>query len=79
MELGGGCPGRDTSTWTPDDIFEVPCPACGTLIEFFKDDRRRPCPTCGLSLANPRLSAACATWCSAAERCAQARGESLNR
>jgi hypothetical protein len=79
MELGGGCPGRDTSTWTSDDIFEVPCPVCGESIEFFKDDRRRPCSRCGFIVANPRLDEGCASWCSAAERCAQARGESLNR
>jgi len=27
MDHAQGCPGRDRSNWTPDDIFEVPCAA----------------------------------------------------
>ena len=42
-----GCPGRDRSSWTADDIFDVACPFCGTQTEFFRDDMKRTCPGCG--------------------------------
>ena len=64
-----GCPGRDRSSWTADDIFEVACPSCGTLVEFFKDDRRRDCPSCGGCMVNPKRALSCAEWCASAESC----------
>jgi len=73
MELSRGCPGKDRSTWTADDIFEVPCSSCGTALEFFKDDARRYCPKCGTCVPNPELDIGCAAWCAAAEKCSVAR------
>jgi hypothetical protein len=68
-----GCPGQDRRTWTPDDIFEVPCAGCGAPVEFFKDDARRRCTTCGATNPNPRQAAGCASWCAAAEKCSVGR------
>ena len=48
------CPGPGTRAWGPEAIFESPCPHCGELIEFFKDDKQRPCPACGKSALNPQ-------------------------
>ncbi len=64
-----GCPGRDRSSWTPDDIFDVACPACGTQVEFFKDDKRRRCPDCGVCIVNPKEARSCADWCASADKC----------
>lgn len=63
------CPGQDTRYWRPGDIFETPCPSCGTPIEFFKDDASRPCPSCQMRVRNPRLSTGCAQWCDRADEC----------
>jgi hypothetical protein len=63
------CPGQDTRFWTPDAIFEVPCQACGTSVEFFKTDARRRCPKCGKRIQNPRISLGCARWCAYAKEC----------
>lgn len=63
------CPGQDTRYWRPDDIFNVPCASCGTLIEFFKDDASRRCPKCSTRVQNPRLTMGCAQWCEHAEEC----------
>jgi hypothetical protein len=73
MELGRGCPGRDRSSWTPDDIFDVMCPECGAPVEFFKDDVRRHCSRCRACIPNPRRDVSCATWCAAADKCSRAR------
>ncbi len=68
-----GCPGRDLSSWTPDDIFEVACGACGTAVEFFKDDAKRMCPGCGACIPNPRQKVGCAAWCASADKCSIGR------
>lgn len=73
MDLSRGCPGRDRSSWTPDDIFEVPCSSCGAPVEFFKDDARRYCPSCGVCAPNPRHDVGCAAWCAAADKCSVGR------
>ena len=49
------CPGQDKRFWKAGDIFEAPCPHCGGVIEFWKDDLRRRCRKCGKKVANPRL------------------------
>jgi len=64
------CPGQDKYFWTPEDVFDLPCPACGEPIEFFKTDPLRRCPNCGYASPNPRLDAGCAQWCPHAELCA---------
>ena len=63
------CPGQDTRYWKPDDIFEIPCQACSTPVEFFKTDVRRRCPQCGKRIQNPKISLGCARWCSYAKEC----------
>lgn len=63
------CPGQDTRYWKPDDIFDIPCQACGTPVEFFKNDARRRCPKCGARLQNPKISLGCAQWCAHAKEC----------
>ncbi len=63
------CPGQDTRYWKEDAIFEIECPYCGTLIEFFKDDTVRKCPSCKKSVPNPRMDFGCAAYCRYAEIC----------
>ncbi|MBM4321494.1 MAG: hypothetical protein FJ125_16510, partial [Deltaproteobacteria bacterium] len=63
------CPGQDTRCWKPGDIFEVPCPRCGKLVEFFKDESSRVCKSCGCCFGNPRLDLGCLQWCPQAQAC----------
>ena len=63
------CPGQDKRYWTGEVAFDVPCPKCGTGVEFFKDESSRRCPNCGHRFKNPRVSFDCATWCAYAEEC----------
>ena len=68
------CPGQDNRNWKPEDVFEVPCPACGASIEFFKIDTSRRCHRCGYRFKNPRLDLGCAQWCPAARECLASLG-----
>jgi len=63
------CPGQDTRYWRPEDVFEVPCPACEKPVEFFKTDSVRKCDNCGYRFRNPKLDLGCAEWCPAAADC----------
>ena len=63
------CPGQDRRFWKPKDIFEVQCPYCNTVIEFWKDDPFRVCSDCGKEVKNPRLDLGCAKWCKYAKEC----------
>ncbi|QGP92474.1 hypothetical protein MGLY_18560 [Neomoorella glycerini] len=65
----GRCPGQDRRYWKPGDIFEEPCPHCGGLIEFWKDDVNLRCPHCRKLVTNPRFDPGCAAWCSYASKC----------
>ena len=69
------CPGQDVRYWKPDAVFEVPCPACGAAVEFFKDDAWRKCHKCGHRFSNPRIDLGCAEWCPYAEQCLGQRPE----
>jgi len=51
------CPGRDRSSWTYDDIYEVPCSACGELIEFLQGRRVSRLP--GLRSEGPQPTTRC--------------------
>ncbi len=62
------CPGQDSRFWKPEDIFDIQCLKCGSLIEFFKDDVKRKC-RCGQEIVNPRLDFGCAQWCEYGEQC----------
>ncbi|MFZ7127265.1 MAG: phosphohydrolase [Desulfobacterales bacterium] len=63
------CPGQDMQFWKPGDIFEVQCPNCGRIVEFFKDDTARRCGGCGHRFANPKMDFGCAAYCPYAEQC----------
>jgi hypothetical protein len=63
------CPGQDMRFWKPKDIFELRCPHCGHVVEFWKDDPKRTCGGCGKSVINPRLDLSCAKWCQYADAC----------
>ena len=55
------CPGQDPMFWKPGDVFEIPCPKCSFLVEFFKFDVKRKCK-CGHEIVNPRINFGCAEW-----------------
>jgi len=63
------CPGQDTQYWKPGAIFEVKCPQCDHLVEFFKDDTARKCDSCGHRFVNPEMDFGCAAYCQYAEQC----------
>jgi ribosomal protein S27E len=63
------CPGQDQRFWKPDDIFEVKCPGCGEVIEFFKDEPKLKCRKCERMVLNPKINLGCAEWCKYAEQC----------
>lgn len=67
--MEGRCPGQDRRYWRPEDIFEEPCPHCGGMIEFWKDDVTLRCPHCRQQVTNPRFDPGCAAWCSYAHKC----------
>jgi hypothetical protein len=55
--------------WKPGAIFEVECPQCGRVVEFFKDDTARKCGGCGHRFPNPKMDFGCAAYCPYAEQC----------
>lgn len=63
------CPGQDSRYWGSEAIFDVPCPACSTLVEFFKDEATRRCTKCGFRFRNPSIDVGCAEWCKYAKQC----------
>lgn len=63
------CPGQDRRYWSEDAIFEIACPFCGQILEFFKDDTMRKCPHCKGKVPNPKLDFGCAVYCKYAEIC----------
>ncbi len=63
------CPGQDSRFWGHDAIFEVKCPECDAVIEFFRDDTWRTCRNCGNRVQNPRINFGCAAYCPYAEQC----------
>ena len=69
MNIINRCPGLDKRNWTSKDIFEYPCPFCGTLIEFWKDDIKRKCKKCGKFVKNIKIDLGCAEWCKFSDKC----------
>jgi hypothetical protein len=63
------CPGQDRGYWKGDCVSELPCPRCGSAVEFFKDESSRRCAQCGHRFGNPRVELDCASWCDQAEAC----------
>jgi DNA-directed RNA polymerase subunit RPC12/RpoP len=63
------CPGQDMQYWNEEAIFEVKCPECSKMVEFYKDDTTRKCHSCGHRFVNPKMDFGCATYCQFAEQC----------
>jgi predicted HD phosphohydrolase len=63
------CPGQDSRYWKQGAIFDVKCPKCGGIVEFFKDDTARKCSNCGYRFINPNMDFGCASYCEYAEQC----------
>jgi len=63
------CPGQDTQYWKAGAIYDVKCPQCGQVVEFFKDDTARKCNKCGYRFVNPKMDFGCASYCQFAEQC----------
>jgi len=63
------CPGQDTRYWSGQAAFEVACPECGKVEEFFKDEASRRCPHCGHRILNPHMDFGCASYCKFAKQC----------
>jgi len=63
------CPGQDNRYWNGEAVFEIPCPHCGNMLEFFKDDSQRTCKQCGHKVLNPKIDFGCASYCPYAEQC----------
>lgn len=63
------CPGQDMQFWDSDAIYEVKCPECGHMVEFYKDDTTRKCGNCEHRFVNPKMDFGCASYCQFAEQC----------
>ncbi len=63
------CPGQNSGYWTGERVVEVPCPACGSVVEIFRDETAGRCRRCGQHFFNPGANFACAQWCSLAKEC----------
>ena len=63
------CPGQDMKYWNSDAIYDVECPQCKRMVEFYKDDTTRKCNFCGHRFVNPKMDFGCATYCQFAEQC----------
>lgn len=63
------CPGQDMQFWENDAIYEVKCPECNKMVEFYKDDTTRKCHNCDHRFVNPKMDFGCATYCQFAEQC----------
>jgi hypothetical protein len=63
------CPGQDNRYWKGEAVFDIPCPHCGNVLEFFKDDSQRTCKQCGHRVLNPKIDFGCASYCPYAEQC----------
>jgi len=63
------CPGQDQRYWRPEDIYDEPCPRCGTEIEFWKDEPMRICSGCQNEVRNPRIDLGCSDWCKHGKAC----------
>ncbi|MDD3814060.1 MAG: phosphohydrolase [Desulfocapsaceae bacterium] len=73
------CPGQDNRYWNGEAVFELPCPHCGNVLEFFKDDSQRTCKKCGHRVLNPKIDFGCASYCPYAEQCMGALPSDLRK
>ena len=58
------CSGNNFEEWGVDAIFDIECPNCGHLVEFFKDEITRRCFHCKNIVHNDRGDYVCGQWCS---------------
>ncbi len=58
------CSGNNFEEWGFDAIFDIECPHCGHLVEFFKDEINRRCSQCKYMVYNNRRDYGCGQWCS---------------
>lgn len=58
------CSGNNTQEWGFEAIFEMECPGCGFVIEFYKDEIKKVCKICGETVPNNRKDQGCGQWCS---------------
>lgn len=59
------CTGNNMREWGFDAIFDVECPHCGAMVEFFQDEITRDCPQCRETVKSDRTDFGCGLWCSA--------------
>ncbi len=68
------CPGQDLGFGNPLTlVYEIECPCCENMVEFWRDDRKRTCSACG-EYVQPDLEIlkkyhGCASHCSMAQEC----------
>lgn len=60
------CPGARMLRQPKPETFS--CPACGSEVEIWTDEFRRPCPACGKSVFRD-AGMSCIEWCRCAEDC----------
>ena len=58
------CSGNNFEEWGFDGIFDIECPDCGNLVEFFKDEITRRCSQCKKIVHNNRGYYGCGQLCS---------------
>ncbi len=60
------CPGSRLLRQPAPELF--PCPNCGTEVEIWSDEFRRPCPSCRKMVLRPG-GMSCLEWCKQAKEC----------
>jgi HD superfamily phosphohydrolase YqeK/predicted RNA-binding Zn-ribbon protein involved in translation (DUF1610 family) len=60
------CPGAGLLRQPKPDLFH--CPHCGSEVEIWTDEFKRPCPDCGRSVFRD-ANLGCIEWCAYAEEC----------
>jgi len=75
---GQTCPGARIFRQPKPESF--PCPGCGSEVEIWTDEFRRPCPRCGRVVFRD-AGLGCLEWCAMAEQCLgeQAYGDFMRR
>jgi len=58
------CGDNNMQEWGFDAIFDVTCPQCGHVMEFFRDEITRTCTGCWEVVRNPRPDYGCNQCCS---------------
>jgi len=56
---GSSCGVGNTQKWGPNSIYNLKCENCGTVVEFFKDEKKRTCSGCGQKVHNKTVGQDC--------------------